>query len=741
MSRTIIVSNRLPISVQKNDDGFSFTPSAGGLATGLGSIYKKGDNLWIGWPGLYLSKNSNKNEIAQELAKDNMSPVFLSKKDVEDFYEGFSNTTLWPLFHHFPKYTFFEEKYYEAYVKVNQIFAKKLLEHAKKDDTIWIHDYQLLLLPSLIRKELPEAKIGFFQHIPFPSFEIFRILPWREEILRGMLGADLIGFHTYDDVRHFLSSLSRTIGIDNTMGEIRSEGRIINIDAFPMGIDYNKFHSAAESKEVEKEVEEYSKEMGNIKLIVSIDRLDYTKGIPERLKAFERFLQEHPQFIEKVSLLMLVVPSREKVPLYRKLKIEIDELVGRINSKYRTISWSPIIYFYRSFPFETLSAFYKMSDVALITPTRDGMNLVCKEYVACRTDKTGVLILSEMAGAAKELSDALIINPNDIRQCVKALYKALSMPLDDQAKRIEEMQGILTKYDIHNWVKVFMKRLEYIVNKRIALSSKILSPTIQNQIQQGFKTSQKKIFFLAYDGTLVSLKEKPGHAKPDEEICSILSKLAEEENIKVVLISGRERNTVEKWFGNLGIDIVAEHGAWIKENNSWELLGPPTNEWKPTILEALEQFVERTPGSLIEEKEFSVVWHFRKADATLGDLRAKELVEYLHHFTNSLHLSILEGKKAIEVKNADINKGNAIQNWLAKDHYDFIFAAGDDWTDEEMFKVLPEHAFSIKMGYFPTLAKYNVRGCDENSCNELREILRSFVTTSESVYEFMDDLK
>jgi trehalose 6-phosphate synthase/phosphatase len=331
-----------------------------------------------------------------------MKPVFLSSEEIEDFYEGFSNETLWPNFHYFNQYTVYKEELWLAYQRVNKKFAEILSEELEDDDTVWIHDYQLLLLPQLIRAISPNATIGFFLHIPFPSYESFRLLPWRRELLNGLLGADFLGFHTYDDMRHFLSSVNRLAGLGNSNGTIKVKNRLIKADALPMGIDYEKYATSAQDPETLAREARYRKSIGTVKLILSIDRLDYSKGIPQRLRAFELFLSKYPDFKEKVSLFMVVVPSRDSVSKYKQLKEEIDLLVGRINGQFSKLNWTPIHYFYRSFPLPALSAFYRISDVALVSPMRDGMNLVCKEYVASRLDKKGVLILSEMAGASKD---------------------------------------------------------------------------------------------------------------------------------------------------------------------------------------------------------------------------------------------------------------------------------------------------------------------------------------------------
>jgi trehalose 6-phosphate synthase/phosphatase len=722
MAKTIIVSNRLPVSIEKKDGKLSYATSAGGLATGLGSIYKQGENIWIGWPGLYLNEESEKEEVKAELRKENMAPVYLTQEDIEKFYEGFSNSTLWPLFHYFPKYVEFEEDFWESYKYVNTLFCQALLQYAEKDDIIWIHDYQLLLLPSMIREKLPEASIGFFQHIPFPSHEIFRVLPWREELLKGMLGADLLGFHTYDDVRHFLSAVSRIIGIDNKMGEMRVGDRLCNVDSFPMGIDYQKFKNAALSRDTLKEIKKYRNTLGNQKLIISIDRLDYSKGIPERLKALYEFLNRYPEYREKVSLIFVLVPSRDKVPLYKQLKMEIDELVGRINGKFGTMSWTPVYYFYRGFPFQSLSAFYTMSDVALVTPLRDGMNLVCKEYIASKRDQTGVLILSEMAGAAKELSEAVIVNPHDINQLVDALHQALTMPKEEQQRRNYELQNILKRYDIHHWVHVFMQELGEIKDRQRQLEIRRLNYSLRQQIVDHYKSAKRRIIFLDYDGTLIGFTADPRKAVPDDELRELINKLASDPKNKIVIISGRDKDTLEDWFGSLKIDMIAEHGVWLKEGRIyWSLIDYLSDEWKKDIRPILELYVDRTPGSFIETKDFSLVWHYRKADKTLGELRSRELINNLQYLITNMPVKILEGNKVIEVKNAGINKGVAALRWL-HEPYDFIFAAGDDWTDEDTFSVMPESSYTLKVGYSPSIAHFNI-----SSISEMRALLKAMV--------------
>ena len=723
MGKTIIVSNRLPVSLRLKQGKFEFRPSAGGLATGLGSIYKEGENIWIGWPGNDVEDPGQRDEIVRELKGLKMAPVFLTKQDIAEFYEGFSNETIWPAFHYFTQYINYDAKHWAAYVRVNRKFCDAILERANPEDTIWVHDYQLLLLPGLLRERLPNATIAFFQHIPFPSYEIIRMLPWRREILGGMVGADLIGFHTYDDMRHFLSAAGRLLGMRDESGYLQADNRLINVDAFPMGIDYDKFAEAANNPNTKEHVKKFKRFLGDQQLLITIDRLDYSKGIPQRIKVFDAFLQQNPEFHGKVSMIMVVVPSRTKVKNYRELKEEIDTLVGKINSDYSTLNWVPVHYFYRSFPFEELSAFYSMSDVALVTPLRDGMNLVCKEYIASKGDQTGVLILSEMAGASKELQEAILVNPNDMSSVVAAIKEALVMGKDEQVARISSMQTSLKRYDIFQWVKVFMDRLEDVKKKQRQLQSKGVDKTITKRLQESFRAAKKRILLLDYDGTLVGFTGRPEDAYPDEEIRELVAQLVSQ--ARVVIISGRDRTTLEGWFGGLKVDMIAEHGVWLKKQDSqegWRAYADVDDSWKEDIRQIMDYYVLRTPGAFIEEKQHSLVWHYRKVESGLGDLRMRELFSHLKYMASGYNLQVLEGNMVLEIKRPDINKGKAATALLNdKDHFDFILAIGDDWTDEDTFKAMPEHAYSIRVGYTYTQANYNIK-----SPKEVRGLLRAF---------------
>lgn len=721
MSKTIIISNRLPVKISEENGEFILKQSEGGLATGLGSIYRQGDNIWLGWPGLDISVPEKQDQITQKLGEMNLLPVFLSQEEINLYYEGFSNEILWPVFHYHPSYARYEQKYWDSYVSVNKRFMDAALKVARPGDIIWIQDYQLLLLPGFIRAEQPDITIGFFQHIPFPSYELFRLIPWRTEILENMLGADLLGFHTFDDVRHFISSVTHTLPVHTSANVFTYNDRQIVAESFPMGIDDKQYQRLTEDSSVQENVFNLKQTFEGCKMILSIDRLDYSKGIIQRLHAFEMLLQENPEYIDKVALYMIIVPSRDTVPQYKELGDEIDKLVGNINSRYRTLNWLPVHYYYRSFPPEMLSALYYMADVCLVTPMRDGMNLVCKEYVASRTNDNGVLILSEMAGAAKELVDALIVNPNNVIEVYEAIITGLNMPEDEQKARMKPMREVVSKFNIRHWVKIYMDRLDEVKQLQKSMQAKHLSKQTRETIEKQYSESSKRAIFLDYDGTLVGFKTNINQASPDEELYNILTKLSSDPSNSLVIISGRKYENLEDWFGHMPIDIIAEHGAWQKRRGQeWMQIPGLYNHWKQDISPLLETYTDRTPGSFVEEKSFSLVWHYRKVENGLGELRAGELMNNLRLITADRGLQMLPGNKVIEIKNAEVNKGKVALSRIENENFDFIMALGDDHTDEDMFKAFPQDAVTIKVGTNISAARFYLR-----DFAEVRQLLKS----------------
>jgi trehalose 6-phosphate synthase/phosphatase len=724
MSRLLVISNRLPISVTRVRNELRFNRSVGGLATGLESFYKSCKSLWIGWPGTtWETAKDAKHDIEKKLMTGNCHPVFLSKRQIEQYYYGFSNKTVWPLFGYFPSYAIYKEAFWKVYVEVNKAFCETVVKIAQPDDRIWIHDYHLMLLPKLIREILPQATIGFFLHIPFPSFEIFRLFPWRAPLLEGILGADLVGFHTYDYVRYFLDSVHRILGYEHTFGQLTPGNRVVKVDAFPMGIDYERFARAPHNPDVQKEMKRIRKKVGKRKTILSVDRLDYTKGIVQRLEAFYLFLRNNPEYRKKTTFILVAVPSRIKVEHYRLLKRQLDELVGRINGKYGTIDWIPVWYLYRSLPFHKLVALYSVADIALVTPLRDGMNLIAKEFIATKNDGRGVLILSEMAGAAQELGETLIVNPNDKDELIKALKYALTMPAEEQRERNKILQKRLQRYNVTRWAQDFMDGLSAAKKLQQERNARKLVARIRKNLIDHYAKSAYRLILLDYDGTLVPFRERPQKARPDTELLTLLQALTQHPQNEVVIISGRSKGTLDQWFGDLTVDLVGEHGAWIKEKERvWQIIEPLKKEWKEQIKPTLELYVDRTPASFIEEKEFSLIWHYRKVDPELASVRTKELENLLLHITTNLPLEVVKGNKVIEVKNAGIHKGRAVLHWISKKKWDFILAIGDDVTDEDMFAVLPESAHSVKVGLDPSQAKFNV-----DSVTDVRLLLKQLV--------------
>jgi len=722
MGKTIFVSHRLPVNGTYRQGNFYFTSSSGEVASGLYPLFEKQGDLWIAWPGAEIKDAENRAMLIMELSEKKMHPVFLTQEEIDLYHGGFCNDTLWPTFHSYTQYINYNEEYWEAYVKVNQKFCDAIVKKVKPGDTVWIHDYQLLLVPNMLRERVPDIAIGFFQHTPFPSYEIFRMLPWRQEILRGMCGADLIGFHIYDDMRHFLSSVGRIMGFTDEAGYIHTDSRLINVDSFPMGIDYERLQQAARCEGTENILREFKDELRQQTFILSCDRLDYTKGIPERIKAFELFLSTHPEYIEKISLLLLVAPSRTKVEKYRSLKEEIDTLVGRINSKYSTLDWVPIHYFYRKFTFEEHVAFYRMADIALVSTLREGMNFVSKEYVATRINEDGVLILSEMTGASKELQEAIIVNPNDKKMVCRALYEALNMDAEQKQKRIKLMQHTLKKYSIYQWAKVYMNRLNHVKLRQEKHHSKELVGKELEAIRERFEEAENAIVFLDYDGALVGYTDKPEEAFPDPKLLEILDNLCDK--AKIVIISGRDKKTMDGWLSDYNLNMIAEHGVFIKKNNGssqkWSTHIDISNEWKASFRKKMDDYVERTPGAFVEEKEHSMVWHYRKVESGLGNLRKRELFSHLKYMARGSKLEVLEGNRALEIKRPEVSKSKATIEFLEDGNYDFVMVIGDNWTDEDTFRDLPANAITLRVGYDFTRAKYNLK-----SHLEVRKLLES----------------
>lgn len=717
--RLVIAAYRLPFKFIKTKKGHRAIQNSGGLVSAILALSENLqqtksefiDNkiVWVG-TGEALPEPTSFRKIENE--QFDIVPVEISHRTNELYYGGFCNDLLWPLFHYFPSYAVFEESYFEAYKEANEQFCDVLSQTIKPGDFIWIHDYQLLLLPEMIHKRFPDATIGFFLHIPFPSFELFRLLPryWRESLIKGMLGADLIGFHTNDYVEHFIKSVKRTTHYECRQNQIYTHRKMVKADAFPIGIDYNKFHNACFSPSVMAEKSKVQSELKDQKLIFSVDRLDYSKGLLARLQGYETFLETYPEWHKKVTFNFVVVPSRDNIKKYRDMKKEIEATVGRVNGRYSSLSWRPIIYQYRSLSFKEMVALYNMSDVALITPLRDGMNLVAKEFVACQTSPEGVLILSEMAGAADELSEAILINPFDRKEMANAINEALHIENADKHRRMENMKHRLIEYNVFHWAYDFFNQTFDIKKLQHTMQARFIDESILRIMTSDYQQANKRVLILDYDGTIVPFAKLPELAVLPKRTFNVIEKLASDPKNEVVIISGRDRQFLDQQFATLPVSLIAEHGYFVKnKGESWEPTVIANDAWKIKVRPILEDYVSRCKGTFIEEKTGSLVWHYRNAETGIAKVRVHELRDKLEELIRQkTDFEILSGHKVLEVKCGKYDKGEALKRFLQQPHYDFLLAAGDDRTDETMFRMILDKAYTIRIGISPSLAKYHI---------------------------------
>jgi trehalose 6-phosphate synthase/phosphatase len=711
-TRLLIVSNRLPVTIRhETDDTLSVERSSGGLATALSHTHAEMDSLWIGWPGGHFKAGEPRKRIEQLLRHTHRCvPVFLSTQAIQRYYYGFSNRALWPLCHSFQSYLIYNEEEWEAYVNANRAFCDVVLQEAQGQELIWVHDYQLFLLPGMLRQHLPEARIGFFLHTPFPPSEMFRVLPCREAIVRGLLGADLIGFQTFSYMQNFLWAVYRVLGIEAETGSLPYGGRQVASEVHPIGIDPQQFLSALHSDAATAhEIERLNSSIGTRKLLLGMDRLDYSKGIPARLRAYKRFLDQHPEWRERVSMIQVAVPSREKVLAYQDLKRQVDELVGEINGVYSRTTWTPLQYVHRNLPFHEICALLRRADVALVTPLRDGMNLVAKEYVACQENRAGALILSEFAGASSEMGEAFFVNPYDEEGMAARIAEVLALPEEHLRERMSALHQRICRRNVNVWTQKFLASLR---NVQHVKPTRPLTLGERRRLVVAYASATKRLLLLDYDGTLTPLVPMRQLAFPTPQLLAVLQSLQGDPRNLVAVISGRDRTTLAQWLGNSGCILMAEHGSWLWEGTGgqwWPVYPELKNDWKPAIRPLLEHVVEQTPGSSLEEKEFSLVWHYRLADPEFGLWQARELCTQLQGMLAGTRLQVQNGNKIIEVKWADVHKGKAAAQLLDRaSPADFVLAIGDDRTDEDLFAIIPPDQWSIKVGTGFSAARFSL---------------------------------
>lgn len=679
-------------------------PSSGGLATALAGTHARGETLWVGWPGdMNGLDEEGRSAILDELRAQRVIPVELSDEEVQRYYEGFSNGVLWPLFHYLlDKVRLDTDQDWDAYASVNQRFAQAAAECAEPGDFVWVHDYQLMLVPRFLRELRPDLRIGFFLHIPFPAYEVFRILPWRECLLQGVLASDLVGFHTQGYQAHFSNAARRILGAESIEGGIDYEGRHIALGDYAIGIDAEVFARTAASPSVMARVEEIRHGLGGRTLLLGVDRLDYTKGIPQRLLAVERYLELHPDMRDSILFLQASVPSRERVEAYAQYRKQVDEVTGRINGLYGSPSHVPVHTLHRNIPFEELVALYRAADVMLVTPLRDGMNLVAKEFCATRGDDSGILILSEFAGAAADLREAILVNPYDTGAMAAALDTALRMPPGQARARMRALRKRIANHDVHRWAEAFVQDLQ----AQGAPSHTLLARgAILPSLLEDAADADRVALLLDYDGTLVSFTDSPEDAIPDPNLLALLDRLAMREGTEVHLVSGRGRSVLDAWFGERPFALHAEHGLWRKAGpaSPWIALMDHGPQWKTEARTILEGWARSHEGALIEEKDHSMAWHYRRVRRGVTRTDLQGIRDSLRPLMDREGLEFLEGSMVLELRLRGAHKGLAVDEALSTPGT-LVVALGDDRTDEDLFRALPPSALSIRVGQGPSRA-------------------------------------
>jgi trehalose 6-phosphate synthase/phosphatase len=735
----VIASNRLPVRFSLTDDGFDVRPSAGGLAAALGAV--RGDAVWIGWPGTVVPEQLQA-EVTERLEEENLAPVFLSADEEEDFYGRVCNDTLWPLLHYFGDRLRLTPEAWQRYVHVNERFADAVLEHCGPDSRVWVHDFHLMLLPAMLRRRAPNLSIGFFLHTPFPSSEVYRLLPAREEVLRGILGADYVSFQVGDYARHFRSSCLRVLGLDSEPDAMDVGGRRVGIGVDPIGIDTVGFREVLEDPESARLLAQLDEQYAGRKLILGVERLDYTKGIPQKLVAFERLLEQDPTIARTTGMLQVLVPSRLESPEYRQQRDEIELLIARINGRYAQPGVTPVEYLHRHISKPALVALYRRADVMMVTPIRDGMNLVAHEFVLCQTAPglpgrwRGSLLLSEFAGAAQVLPGALLVNPWNVDGVVERLGTALELGQPERRRRLETMARRVEALDTRKWADGFLTRLgRYTTrDRRLPVPPDVEGP-VKEKLVRKFRRAETRSILLDYDGTLREIEPHPDLAVPTRDIRSLLRELAGLPGTDVHIVSGRRRRNLEQWFGQLPVHLCAEHGYLARApGGEWQTLLELDLSWMRPIERLMQKVADDVPGAHVERKACAIAWHYREAEPEYGSWRAHELLNDLGQHLAGAPAEILQGHRVVEVRARGVDKGVYVRSVFpnGKKPTHFVIGLGDDRTDHDLLDALPKGSVAGHVGgLLPSTRSTN--GPREHvhvvGPGEVRELLRELAAS------------
>lgn len=713
--RLLLCSNTLPVSARKKGTGHELVDNFGGVSSAIGSIYGAYDSVWFGrCPAPDDCTTADRNAIRKKLMKERgWHPLFFKDDDTLNNATAFCSHTLWPLFHYFTESCAFRQEWWEAYKKFNRQYYDKIAKSINPNDTVWIHDYHLMLLPQLIREHHPDVTVGFFLHIPFPSFELFRMLPWRDELLRGVLGSDLVGFHIYEYTRHFQSSVFRILGYESKMGNIMAGDHLVHTDSFSLGVDFNKYAALRKNDDVRKRIDRLARETGDSTIVLSIDRLDYSRGIVNKIDAIERFFEKKSTFRGKVTFYIRLFSAPDEHNSSGSFKRTVSRKVAACNTRFETDDWKPIEYHCGHVPREEIVALYNIADVLLVASKRDGMNLISKEYFAARDADRGVVVLSEFVGGARELSEAILINPNDGDGFVSALAAAVTMPKKKQAGSFKRMRARLQRNTALRWSVEFMEGLKTVRARQEEIRSRRFTEKVRTQMLADYHTASRRLLILDYNGTLVQLPKAGRSRPPGKTVLNTLDILAGNKRNTVVVISDNKQELMQKWFADTPVDLIACSDAAYRRDDEWRTMQNLSNEWKDEARPVLEKYTVRTPGSYVDEKKYSLIWHFENAVKELGEVRSRELIDDLKSFTATENLQLHEGERLIEIKNAEAYKGKMLHAYLAETNWGFIFAAGDDWSNEYMFQHLPEYAYTLRIGSSVTSAKYSIKEQDK----------------------------
>jgi len=688
-----------------SDDGFDVQPSAGGLASALRAV--RGDAVWIGWPGTVVPESLQPG-VTRRLEAENLVPIFLSADEEEDFYGRVCNETLWPLFHYFADRLRLTPEAWQRYVQVNERFAEAIVEHCGPDSRVWVHDFHLMLVPAMLRRRAPGISIGFFLHTPFPSSEVYRLLPAREEVLRGLLGADYVSFQVGDYARHFRSSCLRVLGLDSEPDSADVGGRRVGIGVDPIGIDTAGFQEILRDPETARLLSELDEQYPGRKLVLGVERLDYTKGIPQKLLAFERLLERDPVHARTTTMLQVLVPSRLESPEYRQQRDEIELLISRINGRFGQPGVTPVEYLHRDISKPGLVALYRRADVMMVTPLRDGMNLVAHEFVLCQSEPglpgrwRGSLLLSEFAGSAQVLPGALLVNPWNVDGVVERLGTALELDPGERRRRLGTMAKRVEALDSRKWADGFLTRLgRHSRRDRRRRAPPTVDDEVRQRLQRRFARARARTIMLDYDGTLREFEPHPNLAIPTREIRALLRQLAGIPGTDVHIVSGRRRSNLEQWFGQLPVYLCAEHGY---------LACPPGGEWRTLVeldlawMRPIERLLRRVaadvPGAHVERKSCSVAWHYREAEPEYGSWRAHELLNDLGHHLGGAPAEVLLGHRVVEVRARGVDKGLYVRSVFpdGKESWRFVIGLGDDRTDHDLLDALPTGSVAGHVG-------------------------------------------